>query len=156
MIPDGYFPPVRNTEDIPIQRSVTAMGLNHTEPEFKPYRYRGWDIDLFEGLPPIHRLAPRAQPAPQPRSRPRRRRVAPSPSLDLLVAEAAAHEAQASLATFEAGISQPKKKKKKDKHVKPRPTIPTLPRKPARSARGWKPLTGADLEDAWALLEEDE
>jgi hypothetical protein len=159
MIPDGYLPPLRNTEDIPIQRdSVLAMGLTTATPPFKPYVYRGWGVDILTDLPPVH-YPPNPYPVPvpkprqkprAPRSRPRSQPVAPSPSPDLLVAVAAAREAQAMFAEFSAEVDEPKPKprKKKDKwkkrkHSKPKPG-------PIRPSAGWTPISGADIDDLLA------
>lgn len=152
MIYDGYLPPLRNTGDIPIHRdSVLAMGFITTAPSFKPYVYRGWDVDLFTDLPPVRRPTPPAPPRKrrQPRSRPSSLPVAPSPDRDLIVAEAAAREAQAMLAEFAAKVDKPKrvKAKKEKKRKKPKPAKPVA----VRPSAGWRPTSGADID---ALLAE--
>lgn len=169
MIPDGYLPPLRNTEDIPIHRpSVGGMGLSTTTPEFKVYQYRGIGSDLYEMPAPSPWPEPTPKPVPKPPPPTPRQQRAQEMAREIRrerlieeqnqrVAAQAVREAQRLLALAE----QPEpKKRKKPKHKKPKPPAPAPQPPPAprpapsrhpRPSPGWQAPTGADIE---ALLED--
>lgn len=148
--------PLPSLADVPIEGRVGAMAAlgNQMPDTFKPYVYRGWDIDVLTDLPPVRQpvtykpVKPRPrrprQRLPQPISRPIPAQVDP----DLAVAAEAAQRAAALLAEWEK--PKPVKRKKK-KHKKPKPVPKPKPRQVAvRPSPGWKPMTGADID---ALLD---
>lgn len=174
MIPDGYLPPVRNTEDIPIQRSITAMGMNAPADTFRPYVYRGIGVDQIDLTEWLRAVAIRKETEQweaerkatalrvqrqrrearesQQREQSEREEQRQVNSIPALIADM--HAKISEVLAREAEARAPKVKKQKRLKF-PKQPIPSLPRKPARPTPGWKPLVGSDLEDAWAMLDED-
>lgn len=124
--------------DVPIERdSIGAMAVAagvlapYRHGAFKPYVYRGTGVDIYENVVPLPAPKPKRKPKRKPKPKPR-----PTPRPRYYPPPAPAPE------------PVPEQQEKFPKVVPEveRPPIPVRP------AKGWEPMSGAELE---ALLSEE-
>lgn len=154
-----YAPwPVADTSDIPIQRdSIGAMSLTRPSDTFKPYVYRGTGEDT---------LTPRMGLAPKPRKKAKKRKPKPKPKpqvsywdtsegkqriADMRKRRTEAKRRRALAAHDEREWRQKRKAEKSNERMM---IAPARFRKHPVAAEGWEPMTGADLDDLFAALED--
>lgn len=146
---DLPLPPVSGLDDVPIQREVIGgagtptMGSQYPSNEclFRRYVYRGIGVDIYETPKPKPKPKPEPEPKPKrvkyprkPKRPPNRLHYRPEPKPPWWDEQELLQELEQEPAPKPA----------------PKPKTPLH----ARSASGWKPLTGTDLDDLLAEMED--